>query len=38
MRVFDQDQGAAALIDVWRVHYDAVRVHQAVSKTLAQAA
>jgi len=38
MRAFDQDTGAAALMDGWRVHYDMIRTHQALGKTPAEAA
>ncbi len=38
MRAFDQDHGAAMLMDGWRVHYDMVRNHQAIGKTPAEAA
>lgn len=38
MRAFDQEDGAAAIMEGWRVHYDAVRVHQALGKTPAEAA
>jgi transposase-like protein len=38
MRAFDQEHGAAALMDGWRVHYDMVRTHQAIGKTPAEAA
>jgi hypothetical protein len=38
MRAFDQPDGAAALMDGWRVHYDMIRTHQALGKTPAEAA
>jgi transposase-like protein len=38
MRAFDQETGAAAIMDGWRVHYDVVRMHQALGKTPAEAA
>jgi len=38
MRAFDQETGAAALMDGWRVHYDMVRTHQTLGKTPAEAA
>ncbi len=38
MRAFDQDHGAAMLMDGWRVHYDMIRTHQAIGKTPAEAA
>lgn len=38
MRAFDQEDGAASLMEGWRVHYDAVRTHQAIGKTPAEAA
>ena len=38
MRAFDQEEGAAALMDGWRVHYDMIRTHQAIGKTPAEAA
>jgi len=38
MRAFDQDHGAAMLMDGWRVHYDMIRKHQAIGKTPAEAA
>lgn len=38
MRAFDQDHGAAMLMDGWRVHYDMIRTHQALGKTPAEAA
>jgi len=38
MRAFDQEKGAAAIMDGWRVHYDMIRVHQALGKTPAEAA
>jgi transposase-like protein len=38
MRAFDQEEGAAAIMDGWRVHYDMVRTHQALGKTPAEAA
>lgn len=38
MRAFDNDQGAAALAEGWRVHYNVVRPHQALGKTPAEAA
>ncbi len=38
MRAFDQEEGAAAIMEGWRVHYDAIRTHQALGKTPAEAA
>jgi len=38
MRAFDQEHGAAMLMDGWRVHYDMIRTHQAIGKTPAEAA
>jgi len=38
MRAFDQEDGAAAIMEGWRVHYDMVRTHQALGKTPAEAA
>jgi len=38
MRAFDQETGAAALMEGWRVHYDMIRTHQAIGKTPAEAA
>jgi transposase-like protein len=38
MRAFDQEDGAAAIMEGWRVHYDMVRTHQAIGKTPAEAA
>ena len=38
MRGFDQLDGAASLMDGWRVHYDAVRDHMALGMTPAEAA
>jgi hypothetical protein len=38
MRAFDQEEGAATIMDGWRVHYDMVRTHQALGKTPAEAA
>jgi hypothetical protein len=38
MRAFDQPDGAAALMDGWRVHYDMIRTHQALGMTPAEAA
>jgi transposase-like protein len=38
MRAFDQLEGAASLMDGWRVHYDAVRDHMALGMTPAEAA
>jgi len=38
MRAFDQVDGAAAIMDGWRVHYNMVRTHQALGKTPAEAA
>jgi hypothetical protein len=35
---FDQEDGAAAIMEGWRVHYDMVRTHQALGKTPAEAA
>lgn len=35
MRAFDQETGAAALMDGWRVHYDMVRTHQTLGMTRA---
>jgi hypothetical protein len=36
--VFDTDGGAGALVDGYRVHYDAVRTHLAIGTTPAEAA
>lgn len=38
MRAFDNDKGAAALAEGWRVHYNLVRTHQALGKTPGEAA
>lgn len=38
MRAFDQVDGAASLMDGWRVHYDMVRDHQTLGMTPAEAA
>jgi hypothetical protein len=38
MRAFDQETGAAALMDGWRVHYDMVRTHQTLGMTPGEAA
>ncbi len=38
MRAFDQVDGAASLMDGWRVHYDMVRDHQAIGMTPGEAA
>jgi hypothetical protein len=38
MRAFDQEDGAAALMEGWRVHYNMVRTHLTLGKTPAEAA